>query len=309
MNIYIHMIGITNIPTIINEFSNVFSNINNITEVDIVLDFTGCSFVNPECITIIVAFVKYIESLGILINMEVNNYCEDVDRYMSRIDFYKNVDIDSEEQFSRWNSEGRFLEITHFDADNAVIITNDTIKIIRDNCSINDSVLRCLNYCFFEIADNVDTHSCSPIDGYVLVQNYPRRRELKIVIVDTGVGIHESLTKTPGTEYDQLDPKESLEYCIKQEITNGNGMGNGLFHTSEFIKENKGEMIIYSGGNYLQINNGITNIFNGTYWQGTIIYLKIYTDNKVELQNIFGENLPETVENMEDYIDGEFSLW
>lgn len=309
MDLYVFINEITEIPTLISKFEDIFNNINNIARVNMYLDFEFCDFIAPEHMAIIVAFVKYLETMGIKIDIEVKNYSNDIDRYLSRIDFYKHLNIPCEENFSRWSSEGRFLEITHFDGNNSIKITNDTIKIIRANCCIEDSVLRCLNYCFFEVADNVDVHANSPIDGYVLAQNYPKKRELKIIFIDAGIGIHESLTKTEGSRYTNLSEEEALKYCIREKTTNGNGMGNGLFHTSEFIKQNQGEMLIYSGNHYININNGNIDICQGPYWQGTIVYLKIYTDNTVELESVFGTEIPETVENMEDYIEGEFSLW
>ena len=259
----------------------------------------------PEYLVTIIGIIKYIESRGTIVNVKVNNPYNNT--YSKRMNFYKELGVEDEEEFKRNSSVGRFVEITKFNKDNSdynVAIVNDIMKVIKNNYNLDKSVKDCLNYCLFEMVDNIQNHAEAAIDGYTVVQNFSKRQELKIIILDTGKGIHASLTEND--KYKNLSPAEALEYCVKESVTNGRGMGNGLFHTSEFIKKNLGEFFIYSGNNYLHINDKGVNIFSCPYWQGTIIYVRIKTNNTVCLESVFGKNIPSTVEDADDYIN---DLW
>lgn len=302
ININIDDIEINNISTLISKFST----LHDLEKRVLVNLFVNIpTIVYPECLTIVVSLVKFFEYKGIKFNINVNN--PNNNNYVSRINFYRALGIPFEEKFKRWNSDGRFVEITNFNGDNNIPLVNNILRVIRDNCNIDTSVTNCLNYCFFEMVDNIENHAVSPIGGYTVAQNYSYANELRIVIIDAGIGIHNSLTKTEGTKYEHLSPEESLQFCIRKEVTNGKGMGNGLYHTTEFIKRNNGEMQIYSGENCLYISGSETWIENSSYLQGTLIYVKIKTNRFVDFKDIFGEEIPETVINADDYIDD--TLW
>ena len=72
-------------------------------------------------------------------------------------------------------------------------------------------------------------------------------------------------------------------------------MGFGLYATSEFIKQNSGEMTVYSGNHFYHTSNGQVNIGSRMYWQGTFVYLRINTQNSVDYKKIMpeGHTLPD----------------
>ena len=261
------------------------------------------TMVKPEILLVILGYIKYLESKGININKKINNANNNT--YISRIDFYKQISVTYDEQFNRHDSSGKFKEITNFNEDNSVSLTNEIIKIIKYNCDIDESVLDCLNYCLFEIMDNVQNHSECKEGGYVVAQSFPNCGEITLGIMDFGIGIHKSLIKS--SKYKNKNEIEALNECIKKGATNGlSGKGNGLYHTSNFIKENKGMMNIYSGYNVLKCNNMRTEIIGTNYWQGTLIIIKIKTNNSVSLESIFDGDIPITVTESNECIN---SLW
>ncbi len=107
-----------------------------------------------------------------------------------------------------------------------------------------------------------------------------------MIICDTGTGIHNALTTYPGTKYANISELEALRLCIQNRVTSGAGMGFGLFASSEFIKENAGELLIYSGNHYLE-NKGRDYVVNsGNFWHGTLVFLRINTDIPVDYRQI-----------------------
>lgn len=270
-------------------------------KVDLYLDLTCKGMTYPEYLAILVGAIDYLRANEIELNIEVTSVCNN--SYVARINFYKAIGLDNEEDFIRHNSTGRFVEITNFWSGNNVDITNDIIKVIQQNCCMGKNIINCLNYCLFEVIDNVDLHANSIIDGYTVAQNYPKLNELRIIVLDAGQGIHKALTETNGSNYKSLSKEQALEYCVRKNVTNGIGMGNGLYHTTKFIECNKGEMIIYSGDCYLTIKDGEKRIKKGPYWQGSIIYFNIKTNIDVDPFEVFDGIVPDEINNPQDYFD------
>lgn len=210
--------------------------------------------------------------------------------------------LEYEEDFVRHNSNGKFTEITNFNEQNDVQVVNNIIKIIKDNFKLEESIIKALNYTFFEIVGNVYQHSVSPIGGYTVAQNYNNAKELRAIVLDTGIGIHNSLIKN--NIYANLTEEDALKYCIKESITSGSGAGNGLFHTTEFIRNNKGCLEIYSGNHCLIANEKKVYVKESPYWQGTLVRVRI-NNNPIDL-SIFGDDLPPSISEFEDTLNGWF---
>lgn len=128
------------------------------------------------------------------------------------------------------------------------------------------------------------------------------------MVSDTGIGIHKALTQTPGTKYGHFTKEESMLSCVDENITNGRGMGRGLFHTGEFIRENGGELIIYSDDQCLKINSEGKNLYSAARWQGTFIFLKINTAMEMDPNKVV--NAKYNLEDNYDFLFGDIDeLW
>lgn len=108
-------------------------------------------------------------------------------------------------------------------------------KIIRELNAIVDieiSILQAFGYCFYELLDNALIYSEK--DCGIAIYRFDSSKEiLQIVIADDGIGIHKSLLKNP--EYHHIDEIDSLKSCIRDGVTDGHGMGFGLYSTSRLI--------------------------------------------------------------------------
>lgn len=214
--------------------------------------------------------------------------------YASRVNFFKLINFEFEESFNRRSSEGRFTEIKEFNEDNIQDIHKEVIKILLQYKDVNNSMLRILDYCLWEVLDNTLNHSDGSFiygkgSGYVCSQYFPKKEEIRIMIADTGIGIHKSLTTHPNTKHSHLNEREAVEKSIERNITNSAGRGFGLWATAEMIRENKGKLIIHSGHHQLVCKNN-KEIIKTAPWKGTYTYLKINTDIPIEYEKIFGEN-------------------
>lgn len=267
----------------------------------------------PEYLILIVAAYNWAKENNIKLYIDIIK--KDDNRYPYRINFYKLIDSKEKEPFfNRFSNLGKFIEITPLKFNSITdeqidpCIVTDIVKIFRNNYKIEDSIYKSLNYCIWEQVDNIQNHSGDYGTGFVVAQNYPNLHEIRLCIVDTGIGIYESLTKTESSKFKDLSYKEAIRKCIETKVTNGKGLGNGLYHSARFALNNKGCFVIYSGNYYIEINDGeISQVIRGKYWQGTIIFQKVYTNNKINYNDVFNNcPIPTTVEECDDMFDG---LW
>jgi hypothetical protein len=233
--------------------------------------------------------------------------CDANDRrvqYASRIDFFKHLGVEYKESFNRSASTGRFVEITPYNGDNFKEVNDKICKVVIANASVAIEVQQMLDYCLSEIMDNVLNHAAYPAvykgEGCCCAQLFPSKNEIRLIICDTGVGIHTTLTSPPESQFKNMDEKDALSRCVEYGVTNGGGLGFGLYATSEFIKHNNGEMIVYSGNHFCRVTNGRVSVSEGDFWQGTFVYMRINTKNIVDYKQIMpeGHTLPDDYEFM-----------
>lgn len=259
--------------------------------------------VYPEYLLTTVGIIRFIRSKGICVNAIVHNNCNNT--YVQRVNFYHELGIPCCEDFTRRDPHGRFVEITQFNDRNSGHIVNDIMQVIRANYDLDQSLLGCLNYCLWEMVDNVQIHANSPIDGFVVVQNYPQRSELRIAILDAGRGIYASLQDNP--QYANINPSDALAYCVRKHVTSGKGLGRGLYDTVRFMTENGGDFQIYSGNHCLSLDFWGSTVVNiCSPWQGTLIFSRINTNIAVDPIKVFEGDIPTTVSEYNECIDG---LW
>ncbi|WP_196607364.1 hypothetical protein [Pectinatus frisingensis] len=287
---------ITTVEQLISLLSLKHLSYNNIRIHVILLPFN-----NITLLLILVAAVKYLVAMGKNVSIDVNDTGI---RYLQRINFYRELGIDVDECFSRHNSVGKFIEISRVTEENSLEVVNKILRILFTNMSISDEISGCLNYCFWEMIDNIQEHADSIIGGYTVVQRYPKKGYIEINIVDCGCGIYNSLIKNP--KYHDFSEDDAIQYCVQKGYTNGSGMGNGLFHTTNFVKDNCGVFDLYSGNKHLCISNKETILSDISYWQGVILSLKIMMNNPVMLTQIFGDDIPTSVVEYNECIN---DLW
>jgi len=290
--------------SLINDISIAF-NANSGDHVDFYINLNN-NILYSDLLILIVVLINYLKSKLIHIEIHLvdfNNYSEAA-KYASRINFFKHLEIPVNEEFNRHNNSGKFTEIKTFDKDTIYELQDNINRIFLNNLHVDRQMLQMLYYCLNEILDNVLVHSTKP-NGFACAQLFPSKNKIRLIICDTGIGIHKSLTSN--SKYQNISEQETLNLCIKKGVTDGEGIGFGLFASSEFIKENAGEMLIYSGNNFLKNSKKEFEIFKSNFWQGTIVFLQINTNVPVVYKIIMPttHNLPE---NYKDYIEKIFGI-
>jgi anti-sigma regulatory factor (Ser/Thr protein kinase) len=200
------------------------------------------------------------------------------------------------------------VSIDVFDAQNLNVVYRDVVNAMTSHFEIEVSVLQALSYCLYEMMDNVHIHSGKPL-GTAMTYYDDSRKTLRILIADDGMGIRKSLAENE--KYKDITEAEALRLCLEDTITDGKGMGFGLYTTSRLVNAIGKEFILHSGNHKLIINNGETSVIKNGFWQGTLIYMEIGTGQEIDPNQIVDHRTDVAEEYNEAFFEtGELeSLW
>ena len=200
------------------------------------------------------------------------------------------------------------VSIDVFDAQTLNAVYRDVIKTLTSHFEIEVSVLQALSYCLYEVMDNVHIHSGKPL-GTAVTYYDSVGKTLRILIADDGIGIKASLAEN--SKYRDVTEPEALKLCLEDTITDGKGMGFGLYTTSRLVDSIGKKFILHSGSHKLMIENGRTSIVENGFWQGTLIYMEISTGQEIDPNQIVDHRADAVEEFNESFVEtGELeSLW
>lgn len=257
---------------------------------EIIVNFNNSKFISPSALCILNIYLYEIKKENPKVNIKINNILDDVQRYVSRLDFYENLEIENHENFNRKEEIGRFTTIKIINENNRYEVIEEIMNIIiKNKTDLTPDIYHNLDWSIGELIDNVFEHSESNTGCMFVAQNYTDYIEL--CIADKGIGIDKSLGREK--EYNQLNPEEVLRKATEKSVTRGTGQGNGLYYTKKFIKLNGGKMQIFSNSSRFELNNGIidSNIKTGLPWRGTIVGVCIDKNTDIDITEVFNVDI------------------
>ena len=191
-----------------------------------------------------------------------------------------NVSVLIKQYFASHNED---VAIDVFDEKNIYTVYQRVIETLTRHMNIETTLLQALNYCFYEILDNVLTHSGKEL-GTVITYYDPEKHTLSLLVADDGQGIRASLSENE--KYANLSEPEALELCIRDSVTDGKGMGFGLYTTSLLVRDAGLRFDLRSGSHTLRLHDGEPSITESDPWQGTIVYLQLRTDKEIDPEKV-----------------------
>lgn len=207
--------------------------------------------------------------------------------------------------FSASNNE---VTIDVFDEKSIYAVYHRVVSVLTQHIDIETTVLEAMSYCFYEILDNVLTHSGKEL-GTVITQYDPTHHILSFLIADDGIGVQASLAENEN--FKNISEPEALKICIEDTITDGKGMGFGLFSTS--LLNNQAGLLfeVRSGNHAMQVKDGITTTKETEPWQGTIVYLQLQTNKEINPAEVVANRTDVSAQYRETFLnDNELEqLW
>ena len=201
------------------------------------------------------------------------------------------------------------VTIDVFDEKNIYDVYHRVVSVLTKHLDIETSVLEAMSYCFYEILDNVLIHSGKEL-GTVITQYDPKNHVLGFLIADDGIGVQASLAENE--KYRTISEPEALKICIEDMVTDGKGMGFGLYSISRLNTTKAGLLLeVRSGNHTMQVKNGETTAIESEPWQGTIVYMQLQTDKEIDPAEVVAFRTDVSAEYREAFLnDNELEqLW
>lgn len=200
------------------------------------------------------------------------------------------------------------VSIDVFDAQTLNTVYKDIIGAMTSHFEIEVSVLQALSYCLYEIMDNIHIHSGKPL-GTAMTSYDSIQKTLSVLIADDGMGIKASLSENE--KYKDITEAEALRMCLEDKITDGKGLGFGLYTTSRLIDRIGKEFILHSGIHKLVRKDGNESVMENGLWQGTLIYMVIGTNEEIDPNQVVDHRTDVEGEYNEAFVETEEleSLW
>ena len=175
------------------------------------------------------------------------------------------------------------VTIDVFDEKTIDAVYRHVVQILMRHMDIEKTVLDAFSYCFYEMLDNVIIHTDKQL-GTVLTHYNQKAHTLSILIADDGIGVQASLAKNE--KYRNLSEAEALKLCIEDNVTDGAGMGFGLYATSLLDQKVGLKFEVRSGNHTMQVIDGVISTKESDFWQGTIVYMQLQTDKEIDPQEV-----------------------
>lgn len=177
-----------------------------------------------------------------------------------------------------FSSSNENVTIDVFDEINIFDVYQRVVTVLTQYVEIETTLLQAMSYCFYEILDNVLTHSNKEL-GTVITHYDSVNHILSFLVADDGVGVQTSLSEN--IKYRGISEEEALRICIKDAITDGKGMGFGLYSTSLLARDAGLYFEVRSGNHTVEVKDGVESTKKSELWQGTIVYLKLRTNKEI----------------------------
>ena len=200
------------------------------------------------------------------------------------------------------------ITIDVFDEKNIYDVYQRVVGVLTQYIDIETTVLQAMSYCFYEILDNVITHSGKEL-GTVFTHYDSTNHVLSFLVADDGIGVQASLSEN--TEYAGISEPDALKICIKDAITDGKGMGFGLYSTSLLARDAGLVFEVRSGKHTMQVQDGVEETKESDFWQGTIVYLQLHTNKEINPADVVANRANVATQYNETFLnDNELTeLW
>lgn len=173
--------------------------------------------------------------------------------------------------------------IATFDTENINTVCNEMVSKFLQNSEIEISVLQVFNYCLYEIMDNVLTHS-GKASGVLIYCFNDELQHIEVLVADDGMGIHASLKQN--TIYEHFSEEEALKNVIIDKVTDGKGMGYGLYSAKNMIASIGGVMEIASGDSIMRFDGQLVTVTKASRTNGTTVYVSLDTTKEIDPKEV-----------------------
>lgn len=254
-------------------------------------------YVHPVVLCMIAAIGKPVKPENITCDITAKTV-----GYLKRMGLFDYLGIDSGVSIEEHEPAGRFIPLTQIkNSQDLTRFLTEMIPLLH----LEPAYVEPIQYTISELVRNVLEHAHSREGAIVCAQYHKRGNKIRIGIVDTGIGIRESISDS----YSVTSDIDALKLALTPGITgttnklggSEQNAGAGLFFIKTIAYFNRDPFIVYSGGAMYKLlkRQGNSIILRADpfadhhskdislpYWKGVAVGIDIGLDNTTAFANI-----------------------
>lgn len=204
------------------------------------IDLTRCQYLGPDAVALLAAVIREAESEGRSLRVslpetpaKLRAFCQ-----FSGLEATVTRTPASDEPSETVVPLRQIISARFTDAD-------PIIRLIHRQLDISDESEEYLRICVNEVVQNIEDHANSQIGGIMSARYLARAEEVRVAIVDRGLGIYATLKRRypDTTEHNMLRRVLQGTYTA---LSRENNAGLGLCNLSSMIEHLRGEFVIVS---------------------------------------------------------------
>lgn len=263
--------------TILNQF------LTDSRATDIILDFSKCTFLAQNAVAVIGGMASFLELHGSSLTLDLETLVSKININLAQNGLLNHLGY----PHTSW--DGNSIPFRH-----DLLLDKEAIACYLNEhwlgkgwLNISKELKEHIVCKVIEIYGNAFDHSHSDLGVFSCGQYYPNKKQLKLTILDLGVGIPANVRKFQAIP--DLPEADAIKWAFQQgnstKLTPKMARGNGLDIIKSFIQKNQGgKLEIYSHGGIAKITQD-----NDEYgrqdipFQGTIVNINLVCDSKYYL--------------------------
>ncbi|MBZ0238275.1 MAG: hypothetical protein K8M05_38545 [Deltaproteobacteria bacterium] len=122
----------------------------------------------------------------------------------------------------------------------------DIVRLVRRFIPMSTQTESVLRSSIAELIQNVLDHAKSPTGGFITARAFSHEREVRFVVADTGIGVRRALSARHPNLGSDADAVVAAFDEHRTSQTTAHNRGLGLYHLSEMVRYNGGEIAFLS---------------------------------------------------------------
>jgi len=256
----------------------IYKKLKDISNSEVRFDFYGCKFLRQNAVAFLGALTRLLINQQNKVGFNLDSIDNDVKANLYKNGFLRTLNLDP--TIMSAGNTMPYREDRIFDSKDYISYLKEKWlgqnRLDLDNAEKSLVISRVI-----EVYNNVFEHAQSPIGVITCGQYYPQKHELRLTLVDLGIGIPYKVRnhfKKP-----DMRASQTLKWVFEHQNTTKTFYGgNGLKLLKSFITDYHGKLEIYSDKGYACIQGGKTeDIFEDHQigFNGTLIQISISADS------------------------------
>ena len=242
----------------------------------VLLDFSGCSFLMQNAVSVLGGLTKLAEHHGCRVEFAWHTLSQEVQRNLARnglMQFVGQPALRTSKTAVPFRHDERLVE------DDLVHYMYDS-WIGKGRVHLSDALRSAIVGRACEIYVNAFDHGHSPVGVFTSGQHYPKRKQLKLCVADFGIGIPDNVrgylkdpTKTGA---------ETMQWAFQRgnstKKPEGIARGLGLDLLRDFVKVNNGTLEIFSHDGEAVVDSTQNFTSRSSIFPGTLVNITFSCD-------------------------------